>query len=336
MITGGGMKSGKLTEAQCKRSVLKLLPPTGRNVVQGAGIGCDYGAVHWSDDWQMVTAMSTMTLAVQEPENYAFWKALNKLETSGAVPVAIMVNAMFPARGNESRIKAMTGNLASLCMLHKVEYLGGHTELMEELRAPVVTVVAYGRLGRETPGYSIHNVKPGESILMLGYTATEAVAMLLADKREELSTRYPAGYLEEAAKPGKNLSLHYAYSVLCKENITYIHDISTGGVFSALWELGEGACCGIEVPLRGIPIRQETVEVCEFFDINPYMAMGGGSALIVTPEPETVLNNLKKNDIFAIRIGQTTERNDRIITNADYARYLEPPKGDEIYKLYRN
>lgn len=330
------MKSGKLTETQCKRSVLKFLPQAGRNVVQGAGIGCDFGAVQWNDEYQIVMAMSTMTLAVQEPEKYTFWKALNKLETSGAVPVAIMVNALFPARGNESRIKEMTGKLADLCIIHEVDYLGGHTELMEELRAPVVTIAAYGRLDSQVPGYSIHNVRPGESILMLGYTAAEATAILLTDKREELNTRYSTGYLEEAARSGQDLALHDAFSVLPKENVTYIHDISTGGVFAALWELGEGAGCGIEVPLRGIPIRQETVEVCEFFDINPYMAMGGGSALVVTPEPESLLDTLKKNNIFAIKIGQTTERNDRIITNADYARYLEPPKGDELYKLYRN
>lgn len=335
-MTGSSMKSGKLTEPQCKRSVLRLLPVSGGTVVQGAGIGCDYGAVQLNKDCQMVTAMSTMTLGIPMPEKYTFWKALNKLETSGAVPVAIMVNLLLPARGSESRIKEITGNLAKLCILHKIDYLGGHTELMEELRSPVITVIAYGRQEQSEVGYSIHNVKPGESILMIGYTAMEATAMLLADKWEELNTRYAAGYLEGARKLGEDLSLHRAFTVLDKEKVTYIHDISTGGVFAALWELGEGAGCGIEAFLRTIPIQQETVEICEFFDINPYMAMGGGSALIVTPEAEAVLETLKKNEIFAIRIGQTTEQNDRIVTNADYARYLEPPKGDEIYKLYRN
>ncbi|MCM1494575.1 MAG: AIR synthase-related protein [Bacteroides sp.] len=328
------MKSGKLTEAQCKRSILRLLPASGAAVIQGAGIGYDYGAVQLNKDCQMVTAISTMTLAVPEPEKYTFWKALNKLETSGAVPVAIMVNLLLPARGSESRIREITGNLANLCMLHNLEYLGGHTELLEELRTPAVTVIAYG--SQEEQRYSIRNVKPGESILMLGYTAMEATAMLLADKWEELNTRYAAGYLEGAGVLGKDLSLHRAIAALSGEKVTYIHDISTGGVFAALWELGEGAGCGLEAFLRTIPIRQETVEICEFFDINPYMAMGGGSALVVTPEAEAVLEQLKQHEIFAIRIGQTTEQNDRIVTNADYTRYLEPPKGDEIYKLYRN
>lgn len=330
------MKSGKLTEAQCKRSVLRLLPTPGGNVIQGAGIGYDYGAVQLKEDCQMVTAMSTMTLAVPEPEKYAFWKALNKLETSGAVPVAIMVNLLLPARGSESRIKEITGNLAQLCRLHRIDYLGGHTELVEELRAPVITVIAYGSQEESGIRYSIHNVRPGESILMLGYTAMEATSMLLADKWEELNTRYASGYLKGARRLGQDLSLHQAFVVLNKEKVTYMHDISTGGVFAALWELGAGADCGLEAFLRSIPIQQETVEICEFFDINPYMAMGGGSALIVTPEAEAVLETLEKNEIFAIRIGQITEQNGRIVTNADYTRYLEPPKGDEIYKLYRN
>lgn len=330
------MKTGKLTEVQCKRSVLRLLPEPGRNVVQGAGIGRDYGALQFDDGCQMVTAMSTMALMVSEPEKYAFWKALNKLETSGATPMAIMVNAALPARGNEDRIKNLTGNLTKLCIQYKIDYLGGHTELIEELRAPVITVIAYGRRYQQEAGYSIRRVGPGESILMLGHTALEATAILLADRWEELNTRYGAGYLEGAKALGQDLSLHPAFSVLNKEMVTYIHDISTGGVFSALWELGEGAGCGIEVSMKSIPICQETVEACEFFDINPYMALGGGSALIVTSNPEAVLEDLKKSEISVIMIGQTTEQNDRIVTNEDDARYLTPPSGDEIYKIFRN
>lgn len=330
------MKAGKITEVQCKRSVLRQLPKTGSSVIQGAGIGNDYGAFRLTDGCQVVTAMAAMTLTNHEPEKYAFWKALNKLETSGAIPMAIMVNALLPARGNESRIKEMTQNLTRLCMDFEVEYLGGHTELKEELRVPAITIIAYGTRICEETGYSVHKVKPGEWILMLGHAALETTSILLADRWEALNSRYAAGYLQTAVTQAKDLSLHRAFSVLREEPVTYIHDISTGGVFAALWELGEGAGCGIEVSLKSIPIRQETIEVCEFFNINPYMALSGGSALLVTPEGEALAEHLRKHGIAAIMIGQTTEQNDRIVTNGDDVRYLELPNGDEIYKIYRN
>lgn len=328
------MRPGKISEAQCKRSVLKKLLRPGPRVIQGAGIGMDYGAVQFEYGKHLITSMATCRLCTYDSERYAFWKALNKLETSGTKTMAIMANVLLPARGNESRIKEITGNLAELCKQYELEYIGGHTELMEELRAPVITIIAYGENGQSK--YSIDNIKAGEAILMVGYAGTEATVMLVKDKWEELHTRYSASYLQRARDMEHRLSLREAFQALESEPVTYIHDISTGGVFAALWEVGEGAGCGIEVMLKAIPIRQETIEICEFFDINPYMAFGGGSALVITPKPEQVIENLQHKGIFVRMIGQTTASNDRIVLNEDDSRYLTLPKGDDTYKIYMN
>ena len=42
-----------------------------------------------------------------------------------------------------------------------------------------------------------------------------------------------------------------------------MHDITEGGIFGALWEIGEASGTGITADLRKIPIKQETVEICE-------------------------------------------------------------------------
>ena len=46
-----------------------------------------------------------------------------------------------------------------------------------------------------------------------------------------------------------------------------MHDVTEGGIFGALWEMAEASGVGLEIDLKKIPIRQETVEVCEFFYI---------------------------------------------------------------------
>lgn len=328
------MKAGKISEVQCKRSVLKWMPAKGEQVIQGAGIGHDYGALGFADGCQLVTALSSITFDIQEAEKYAFYKALNKLELSGGEPLAIMVNAMLPARGNEARIRELTKHLADMCMQAGIEYLGGHTELLEELRSPVVTVIAYGKRAK-TPAYSPREIKADQEILMIGPAAAEATAILAENKQAELNARYTLDYIQGARQLGEQLSLHSAILAVQKETITYMHDISTGGVFAALWEVGEAGGCGIEADIKAIPIRQETVEVCEFFDINPYMALGGGAVLLVTPKEETAYN-LQQAGISAVRIGRTTESKDRVIRQGEDFRYLTPPKGDEIYKIYRS
>lgn len=332
------MKAGKITEVQCKRSVLKQIPRAER-LMQGAGIGNDYAAWEVAGN-RVVTAMATVSFDTAEAEKYAFWKAVNKVESSGAAIRAVMVNLMLPARGGEERIRRIVSHIVQLCEDYNAEspvcYAGGHTELLEELRAPVITVIAYGEIDTGATLWNIQQVRAGNQIVMIGSTALEAVSMLAVDHLEELNQRYAMGYLDEARLMTRDLSLHRALKA-CKEfSVNYVHDISTGGVFAALWELGEGAGCGLRVRLKDIPIRQETVEICEFFDLNPYMALGGGSALIVTENGEELVDALEQAGIPATLIGQTVDNNDRIIINDEDARYLTPPKGDDIYKIYRN
>ena len=50
--------------------------------------------------------------------------------------------------------------------------------------------------------------------------------------------------------------------------------------FGALWEMGAASGVGIVADLDKIPIRQETIELCEVFDINPYLLISSGCMLI--------------------------------------------------------
>lgn len=334
------MKAGKITEVQCKRSVLKQISGKPELLIQGAGIGNDYAAWSNAAGGKSISAISTISYATEAAEKYAFWKALNKLEMSGGTPRAVMVNLMLPARGGEERIRRIVGHLDELCRAYDEDmpliYAGGHTELLEELRAPIITVMAYGEEAENRELWKIQNVCPGDQIVMLGSTALEATSMLVSDHLTELNQRYAMGYLDSAREISGVLALHEAVNVCRELPVKYMHDISTGGVFGALWELGEGAGCGLQVQLRSIPIRQETVEICEFFDLNPYMTLGGGSALAIAEDGEQLVWELKRREIPAAFIGQTTGQNDRIIWNDEDVRYLTPPKGDDIYKIYRN
>src|SRR3712207_610082 len=94
-----------------------------------------------------------------------------------------------------------------------------------------------------------------------------------------------------------------------------MHDITECGVFGALCEMAEAAGCGLEVDLNTIPIRQETVEICEFFHVNPYQIMSSGSMLMITENGENLVRELEKAGIPARVIGVLTDRNDRILQN---------------------
>ncbi len=63
-----------------------------------------------------------------------------------------------------------------------------------------------------------------------------------------------------------------------------MHDASEGGIFAGLWEMAEGAGVGLTIDMKKLPLRQETVEVCEYCNVNPYELRSGGSLIIASPE----------------------------------------------------
>ena len=89
---------------------------------------------------------------------------------------------------------------------------------------------------------------------------------------------------------------------------------------------------GLEVDLKKIPVRQETIEICEYFDVNPYYLYSAGSLLVGTEHGEALVSHLAAQGIFAAVIGRATGGKDRVIRNGEECRYLDRPKQDEWYR----
>ena len=84
-----------------------------------------------------------------------------------------------------------------------------------------------------------------------------------------------------------------------------------GGFLSALWKMAEASQVGLEMDFSKVPIRQETIEICEIFDINPYKLNSEGAVLIGIPAGEALVQELRRMGMMAAVIGQTNAGNDR-------------------------
>ena len=99
-----------------------------------------------------------------------------------------------------------------------------------------------------------------------------------------------------------------------------------GGVYAALWELGETLDCGLYVRHEDIPVLQETIEVCNLLDINPYMLDSSDCVLLVTDEAGDLTGELDRHGIPATEIGNLTSDRKRVIINGENERYLNKPE----------
>lgn len=183
-------------------------------------------------------------------------------------------------------------------------------------------------------------------IVMTGFAGLSGSAILAYEKYDILQSRYPVSFLEgaksqerflrqipEAALAGKSGD-RSAYS-FSEKGITGMYLLSEGGVFAGLWNLGKAAGVGLKIDLKNIPIRQETVEICNFFDVNPYQLQSEGSCLLLAENGYRVKNNLQERGICSEIIGVTTENNDRVVINGGEKRYLEKSYEDALERVVK-
>ncbi len=92
---------------------------------------------------------------------------------------------------------------------------------------------------------------------------------------------------------------------------------------------------GLDIDLKNIPIRQETIEISEFFGINPYKLYGGGALLIAAFDGSHIVREIQKAGGNAVIIGAATDSNDRVLIQGDERRFLEIAQTDDIYLIFK-
>ena len=108
------------------------------------------------------------------------------------------------------------------------------------------------------------------------------------------------------------------------------------GFWQLYGEMAESSGVGIEVDLKKMAIRQETVEICEYFHLNPYQLTSAGSVLIFAEDGEKLVEKFQKEGRQAVVLGRTTVDTARVILGGEEKRYLDRPAPDELLKMYES
>ncbi len=326
------MKIGKVSESVLKRSVLKEIKNTREEILIGAGVGEDCAVLALKEDEVFVVSTDPVTGAKHDIGRLAVNVTVNDLAASGAEPVALLISALLPEEITEEDIKSMMHQVNETCAALKVSLIGGHTEVTNAVNRPILTVTGIGKSKKDAVCLT-RAAKPGQDLVVTKWVGLEGTGIIAKEKEEELTKRYPLSLIREAQQFDAYLSVLPESRIAMACGAAAMHDVTEGGIFGALWELASGSKVGVEVDLKKIPIRQETVEICNFYEINPYELISSGSMLIATENGHDLVRELEKAGIAASVIGKTTDSNDRIVTNDGEVRFLEPAKTDELYKV---
>lgn len=164
-----------------------------------------------------------------------------------------------------------------------------------------------------------------QDIVASKWIALEGTARLAAQHRERLQERFPARMIDEAEAFDRYFSVVPEAATAMKSGVCGMRDLSRNGIFAGLWEMAQEAGVGLEVDLRRIPVRQETIEICEVFGENPYELASGGCLLMTAEHGNVLAAALMREGIPAAVIGRTTRGKERVLYNQGRKRYLNKP-----------
>lgn len=339
------MKVGKVPENVLKRSVLRQIKNKQKEVCVGAGLGVDCAVFSLPEQNLLATCVQEAAVAMK-PDRLGIFsmsgiiqKCVNNLAAGGAVPFAVMIGLMLPQGTEESDIKAFMAEAEEICARLSIQIAGGQTNINRAVTEPVAVVTGYGKLSNTIQGGKPAKkrdgfaVCPGQDVVISKWIGLEGTAFLARKYRDRLLERYPAYLVDEAAGFDKYLSVIPEAATAVESGVCSMHDASEGGIFGALRELAERAGVGLTIDLKKIPLRQETVEVCECCEVNPYELLSGGCLIMTTQDGPGLVTALEEKGIPAVIVGRVTDSNDRILINEDEVRFIDRAKQDEIYRI---
>lgn len=326
------MDIGKVPENVLKRAVLRQIRHHRPEVLLSAGVGEDCAAISVEDDEVLVFSTDPITGASQGMGELAVHITANDLASSGAEPVGIMTCIILPPRTREKKLHDFMQEIILTAKKLNIEVMGGHTEVSDVVNRPLITVTGVGKVKKEAM-VTTAGLRPGDELVMTKWAGLEGTSIIAAEKREVLEKRLPKQLIDTARDFREYISVVPEAAVAVKAGVSAMHDVTEGGIFGALWEMGEASGVGMTVDLHKIPIRQETIEVCEIFDVNPYMLISSGSMLMGASNGNLLVEKLAEEGIPAAVIGRAVEGNDRVIVNGEEKRFLEPPASDQLYQI---
>ena len=116
-----------------------------------------------------------------------------------------------------------------------------------------------------------------------------------------------------------------------------MHTPTEGGILNGLYEISEAAQVGVKIYESDILIADETKQICDALNIDPFKLLSSGSLLVVSdPDKKTALiKSFSEIGVKALVIGQITSKSKGMIIQGrdGIERKIGKVDQDELYRI---
>jgi len=300
-------------------------------------VGEDTAAVDIADEEVLVLKADPITFATDSVGRYAVLVNANDVVTSGGVPRWFLTTLLFPIGVTASAIGTLMSDLSRICRDNDITLCGGHTEITEAVNRPVVTGMMVGTVSKDRL-LDKCNITPGDKILLTKAAAVEGTAIIAREFSERLQALgLSSELIEECRHFLDDISIvPEARIAAASPGVVAMHDVTEGGVATAVSELGIAAGCGLRIDMDAVPIFPQTREISRLLDINPLGLIGSGSLLICCRPAyqQQLCEAITQAGIAVACIGEVTESSGVEAVSANGKAVWPSFKVDEITRLF--
>jgi HAD superfamily hydrolase (TIGR01509 family) len=273
-------------------------------------VGEDTAVVDIVREEVMVLKTDPITFATDAIGKYSVLVNANDIATSGAVPRWFLATLLFPIGTSAFGIRRIMDELNQVCRQWGITLCGGHTEITDAVTRPVVTGIMAGTVSRAGL-VDKRNVRPGDQVVLTKAVAVEGTAIIAREFGERLrSIGMPQKQIQICRGFLEHISILPEASIAAAaEGVSAMHDVTEGGLSTALAELSSAAGHRIRVEMDKIPIYSETLKICGLLKLDPLGLIGSGSLIICCRQYDCkrLTSALLEAGIPAVRIGEVRE-----------------------------
>lgn len=271
---------------------------------------------------------------------YGLFVQANELASLGVSKASVEVRISIPAEMDKSRINSVRNHMKRAAkklseegfIIEDIQIRGG---IQTAIRVPAVRIMAAGTANRKEGIESASfNAGDGRDILLTGWIGLEGMLRIIGEREHELRDRFTPTFIRQMKAFDSEICGLGKIRAAQDAEIFLVRQITEGGILAALWRLSEETGMGMSLDMKKISIRQETIEVCEHFRLNPYQLTSGGSFLMLAEHGEAAAEKLRQKGIAAVVIGRLTDGNDKVMHNGEDVRYIDRPGADELMKIF--
>ena len=305
-----------LPVGKLKHDFLKELLPThdrNTNVIVGPQLGEDAAVIELGDTYLVATS-DPITFATEDIGWYVVCVNSNDIAAMGAVPRWLLVTLLLPEDATTpTMVRDIMAQITQACAAFDIALCGGHTEVTPAVTQPVVIGQMMG-VTHKNAVFTSADARVGDVLILTKGLGIEATAIIAREREEQLREKYDTQFMEQAKNyltdPGISV-LKDAQIAIGTGGVHAMHDVTEGGITTAVHELATAAELGVTVysdKLLDSPVLYGNITrtLCDMFGLNPLGIISSG-ALLIASEPEkgeTICQALGMAGINADIIGQ--------------------------------